>query len=85
MIGKVLSWFLYFGFLAIVVVTGWQEPLKYRFQAPTKEVPTLQSSAQDSLLPTSTPSWMSDPNRWDTARRLNQPYPPASTPQPAAH
>jgi hypothetical protein len=81
MIGKVLPWFLYIGFLAVIVVTGWQEPLKYRFQAAGK-VLVPQPSAQSSILPTSTPAWMSDTRRWDTVRP-NFPYAaPSYTPAP---
>ena len=80
MIGKVLPWFLYLGFLAIIVVTGWQEPLKYRFQSPDKNR-VQQVSAQGSILPTSQPAWMADSHRWDTARP-NYPFAPTATPAP---
>ncbi|TCO95537.1 hypothetical protein EV701_101224 [Chthoniobacter flavus] len=63
--GKLIGWMLYFGFLAAIVVIGWQQPLKVQFglkPTPSTSAPTF-SSAQPQGTP---PSWMSDQRRWDT-------------------
>jgi hypothetical protein len=78
MLSKLLSWGLYFAFLGVILLTGWQQPLKYRFQSPPKPAPPTLSA----VVPTSTPAWMNDNSRWDTVKKAVPKYIPPVTVSP---
>ncbi len=71
MMGKVISWALYFAFLAAVVLMGWNEPLKYRFfprpPSSTNVGALVQGTNASSV--NSPPNWMRDNSRWDNSPR----------------
>lgn len=62
---------LYVGFLAAILVFGWERPLKVQFGLNR---PTAAASANGA------PSWMNNEHRWDTAKSAA----PAPLPTPSA-
>jgi hypothetical protein len=60
---KLVGWILYVAFLVMVVIAGWDQPLKVHFTPKEAPTPAAQSQA------TAPNDWMHDGKRWDTVNR----------------
>jgi len=72
---KVVAWLLYVAFLASVILTGWDVPLRVHFVSKQEAAAIVHGSDAAS---THQPDWMLDEHRWDTTNRAA----PVATPAP---
>jgi hypothetical protein len=79
---KIIGWTLYFLFLAGVVLTGWDQPLKVHFISTTPLGAAVPTSGQPD---SGSGNWMHDNRRWDNAPRVTPPPPKVSAINQAGH
>lgn len=71
---QLFGWTLYIAFLAVVVVIGWEQPLKVQLGLkPTAATPTVAPAPPAP----SQSSWMNDSRRWDNTKGY---VPPTAAP-----